>query len=82
MRIGLQYEEDQGQLLLTFARTPDGDTTASAFILDLDFATTSADELRPDNVRNWVEQAHHRIEMAFEACVTDPLRQLFEEAKP
>lgn len=82
MRIGLQYEEDQGQLLLTFARTLDGDTTASAFILDLDFATTSADELRPDNVRNWVEQAHHRIEMAFEACVTDPLRQLFEEAKP
>lgn len=82
MRVELQHDMDQGQLLLTFARAVDGDDAAPVFVLDLDFATTSAGELSQDSVCGWIEQAHSRIEMAFEACVTDALREFFEEIKP
>ncbi len=82
MRVGLQHETEQGQLLLTFANTPNNDAPTSAFILDLDFVTTAAGELTLETARDWVEGAHGHIETAFEACMTDGLRDLFQEVKP
>ena len=82
MRVGLQHETEQGQLLLTFASAPDDNDLASAFILDLDFVTTAVDELTVETARDWLEGAHGHIETAFEACMTDRLRDLFEEVKP
>jgi uncharacterized protein (TIGR04255 family) len=82
MRVGLQHETEQGQLLLTFASTPNNDAPTSAFILDLDFVTIAEGELTLETARDWVEGAHGHIETAFEACMTDRLRDIFEEVKP
>lgn len=82
LRVGLQQETEQEQLLLTFASAPAEQDSTSAFILDLDFVSTEAGELNIDTARDWVERAHGRIETAFEACLTDRLRGIFEEVKP
>ena len=82
MRVGLQHETEQGELLLTFASAPDDNDLTSAFILDLDFVTTAAGELNMETARDWVEIAHGHIETAFEACLRDRLREIFEEVNP
>lgn len=81
MRVGLQHATEQGQLLLTFAKMSNENAPISAFILDFDFVTTTASELTQETARDWLEMAHGHIETAFEACITDGLRDLFEEVK-
>ncbi len=79
LRMELPYVEDNGLLLLTLASTPSESPRVSSFILDFDFVTTDAIELTVDTARIWVEQAHNRIEEAFESCITPDLRKLFKE---
>jgi len=50
-----------------------------AVILDLDYFLVKPGEVALDNVFEWVDVAHDRVEKAFEACITDQLRQRFEE---
>jgi uncharacterized protein (TIGR04255 family) len=52
-----------------------------AVMLDLDYYVTHAGQVSLDNVVAWVETAHDHVEEAFEACITERLRMLFEEAK-
>jgi uncharacterized protein (TIGR04255 family) len=33
-----------------------------------------------NDVSEWLDKAHERVENAFEACITDKLRKKFEEA--
>ncbi len=82
LRLELPYADNNGSLLLTLASTPSESPEMASFILDFDFVTTDASELTVDTARIWVEQAHNRIEEAFEACITDDLRKLFKEVTP
>ena len=81
LRVDLAQESYLGHLVMTLATAPNDGQGGSALILDLDFATTSTQEIALDAVGDWVEQAHDRIEIAFEACLTDRLRDLFEEIR-
>lgn len=82
MRIELPYLKDNGRLFLTLGTAPDVKPETNVFILDLDFFTHIPSELALDGVQGWIETAHQHIETAFEACLTDKLRELFEETKP
>lgn len=79
--IGIQVTYDKGrdalrvQLANASARQP----SYSDFILDLDYGLLEAEQLALSNAFQWVETAHSRIEDAFEACIREPLRDLFEE---
>lgn len=48
-------------------------------ILDLEYSLLPSQQIELDGVPEWLQVAHDRIEMAFEACLTDKLRVIFEE---
>ncbi len=82
LSVDLEQVSHRGHLILTLASAPKEDQSAPTLILDLDFATTSAAIITLDGIADWIEQAHDRIETAFEASITDQLRVLFEEVRP
>lgn len=48
-------------------------------MLDLNYSLVQPGAVALDDVSTWVEIAHSHIEEIFEACITDKLRQHFEE---
>ena len=80
-RVGIQtpYEDSRDilkiELMSANTKTPD----TSAFILDLDYFLVQPEGITLDGVLKWVGVAHGRVEDAFEACITERLRQIFEE---
>ncbi len=54
---------------------------ALAVNLDLDYFTGRSGEVSFESAFAWIEQAHSRLEDAFEGCITDSLRKFFEEEK-
>lgn len=81
LRVDLLNESEVGHLLLTLGSAPQTLEKPASFILDLDFVTNPTVQVSPDGVEDWIEQAHNRIETAFEACLTDELRQIFDEVE-
>lgn len=81
-RVGIQvlYEDGRDILkieLISVARTETPDTIAVQ--LDLDYFLVKPGEVALDNAFEWIDIAHDRVEKAFEACITERLRQRFEE---
>ncbi len=50
-----------------------------ACILNLDYFLNQPDQVDMQGVFEWVDTAHANIETIFEACIKEPLRQLFGE---
>jgi len=63
------------QLASAIVETPD----TVAVMLDLNYFLAQAGGVSQDDVFEWVEVAHSHVEEVFEACITDRLRQMFEE---
>jgi uncharacterized protein (TIGR04255 family) len=82
MRIELPYLSDSSVFILTFGSAPEKSNDQSSFILDLDFVTRANTNILFETCENWIENAHTNIEIAFEACITDRLRELFMEINP
>ena len=53
----------------------------SAFLLDLDYFLRVPDSIQTNQVMDWIENAHTTIEEIFEGCITDHLREIFQEIK-
>jgi hypothetical protein len=81
MRVEIPFFSDAGLLILTFGSAEPDQPETSSFILDLDFVTTPDFFLQTNDPENWIGLAHNNIETMFEACVSDKLRLLFQEAK-
>ncbi len=81
--VGIQvpYEDlrDVLRIQLASARVDIPDTVA--IMLDLDYFMAQPGQVALDKVIDWVKVAHDRVEVAFEGCITDQLRQIFEEVK-
>jgi uncharacterized protein (TIGR04255 family) len=54
---------------------------AFSLMLDLDYIMILPEGIALNEVSNWLEDAHTTIENAFEACITDNCRKIFEEVK-
>ncbi len=80
LRMEIPYPNDNGTLVLNFGTAPNPIPNLTSLILDIDFVTLSASELSIGSAIEWIEQAHSRIETAFEGCITDVTRALFEES--
>lgn len=78
IQVPCEASRDILKIALTSANTQTPDT--SAIILDLDYFLAKPKEVAPDDVFKWMDVAHDRVEKAFEACITDRLRQAFVEA--
>ncbi len=79
--LGIQvpYEDSRDTLRLQLANASVETPDTAAVMLDLDYFLARPGEVSLDSVFEWVEMAHSRVEEAFEACITDRLRQMFEE---
>lgn len=51
------------------------------FLLDLDYTLAKPQEISKDHALKWVEDAHQQVENIFEGCITDRLREIFQEVK-
>lgn len=56
-------------------------SNSSAFTLDLDYFLAQPQTISVNQTLGWVENAHQHIEEIFEGCITQKLRDVFEEVK-
>ncbi|HSH80754.1 MAG TPA: TIGR04255 family protein [Herpetosiphonaceae bacterium] len=49
------------------------------FALDLEYFLNRPGGVSQDHAADWIQEAHLRVEDAFEACIKEPLRQMFQE---
>lgn len=70
---------DLCKLALTTA-APDRPDVAP-FILDLDYFLAKARTVPIEQALEWLEAAHQKVVDVFEGCITDRLRETFEELK-
>ena len=75
----LPFEDSRDMLNLQLASLAGISSDGATIILDLDYLLVKPEEVGLDNVFQWVDNAHTTIEEVFEACITDRLRQTFEE---
>jgi len=59
---------------------PEKEGTA-AFILDIDYFLAQAQAVGKDGAMDWVEGAHGSVSELFEACIKEPLREIFQEVR-
>lgn len=79
MGVQLLYEGSREVLNLQLASLAGLSTDVATIILDLDYFLAQPGSLTLDDVASWVNGAHAHIEEIFEACITNQLRQRFEE---
>jgi uncharacterized protein (TIGR04255 family) len=79
--IQIPYEDSRDHLRLEIANATVEKPDEVGVMLDLDFFLAQPDGLSMNNVFDWIEVAHSRVEEAFEACITDRLREIFEEVR-
>ena len=77
-RTELPYQEER--LILTLATIMPENPNQLSITLDLDYVMNIPERIYFNDVSEWLDKAHERVENAFEACITDKLRKKFEEA--
>jgi len=81
-RVEFPYEDGKERLILTLASIiPSKPNVLISILLDLDYVMATPEYVLLDGVSEWLEKAHGKIEEAFEACITDNARKIFEEEK-
>jgi uncharacterized protein (TIGR04255 family) len=75
----LLHEDSRDALRLQLASLAGLSVEAATIILDLDYFLVQPGAVALDEVATWLTNAHARIEEIFEGCITDQLRQNFEE---
>jgi uncharacterized protein (TIGR04255 family) len=53
----------------------------STFVLDMDYFLSRPRSVSEEGAMEWVETAHGNILEIFESCITDRLREIFQEVK-
>ncbi len=79
--VGIQtfHEEGRDVLKIQLASGAVEQEGISAFVLDLDYRLLEAGKIELSGAFDWIDVAHGRVESAFESCLTQKLRDLFEE---
>ncbi|AKI96739.1 hypothetical protein IX53_01660 [Kosmotoga pacifica] len=71
------YENNRDSCKIELTTIPGQKENHISFKFDLDYYTGSPNSVEVTNAKEWVECAHKNIEEAFEACITDELRNLW-----
>ncbi len=75
------YAEGRDNCRVQLTPEPHFSEGRSAFILDIDYFLAQPTAIKFSDVLGWIEEAHNRVEEVFEGCITDLLRELFDEVK-
>ncbi|QSR87649.1 TIGR04255 family protein [Candidatus Methylacidiphilum infernorum] len=73
------FVEGRDRCRVQITPVPASSEGMSAFILDIDYFLAQPRAVKVSDIIDWVEEAHSRIEEVFEGCITDRLRELFQE---
>ncbi len=79
LSVQLPFEGSRDILNLRLASLAGISSEVATIILDLDYFLAQPGKVELDKVFTWVDSAHTHVEEIFEACITDKLRQTFEE---
>ena len=80
--VEFSYADDRDRCRLQLAPVPIlGKEGKAVFMLDLDYFLIRPRGVAVEDALAWVEEAHSRVEDVFEGCITDKLREMFEEVK-
>jgi len=78
--VEFSYADDRDRCRVKLTPIPDSGTEGkTAFILDLDYFLARSRGVAVADALAWVEEAHSRVEKVFEGCITDKLRNMFDE---
>lgn len=77
--IQLPYEDSRDTLRIEMRGSYNDENSFTHVTLDLDYFLVESGNISLVNVDEWIDTAHNHIEEAFEACITDKTRQMFEE---
>jgi uncharacterized protein (TIGR04255 family) len=81
VKVGIPYSEGQDILSLQSASAIPHVLETIPVVLDLDYYLAVPGRVPLEDAFSWIETAHTRVEEAFEACITDRLRVMFEEVR-
>ena len=76
--VEFSYADDRDHCRVQFTPIP-GSEGKNLFMLDIDYFLARPGAVKPAEALAWVEEAHSRVEEVFEGCITDKLREMFEE---
>jgi len=79
--VEIPYNNERDTLRLTFATIIPEKPKVLPLLLDLDYIMIIPEGIALNELPDWLEDAHTAIENAFEACIKDNCRKLFEEVK-
>ncbi|MFQ5795288.1 MAG: TIGR04255 family protein [Candidatus Bipolaricaulia bacterium] len=79
--VDIPYEDSRDSLRLQSVNVNSEQPETIAILLDLDYSLQQPNGVELETVFQWVDNAHARVEEVFEGCITDKLRELFEEVK-
>jgi uncharacterized protein (TIGR04255 family) len=72
------YADDRDRCRVQLSPIP-GSGGKGLFMLDIDYFLARPRAVEVVDALAWVEEAHDRVEKVFEGCITDKLREMFEE---
>jgi len=76
IRVEFPYAEGRDRLLLTLATIRPEKPTSLSFIFDLDYGLVSPDQVSLEDIGDWLEEAHKRLNDAFNSCFTDKCKKM------
>ena len=76
--VQFRFAEGQDFLNLHMGSASDTDGQNPKVILDLDYFLARPELIKTENNLDWLEQAHTNLEGAFEGCLKDSTRALFQ----
>lgn len=75
------YKEGKECCSIQLVSMPDVSKEQKTLMLNISYFTKQPRAVEVSNILDWVENAHDQIQKAFESCISDNLRTLFEEVK-
>jgi uncharacterized protein (TIGR04255 family) len=80
-RVEIPYNNNQDLLLITLGSSKSENLDKKTVILDLDYIISNPEAIQINDCESWLNQAHLSVEKAFEFCITDRIRNVFEKRK-
>ncbi|MBU0567740.1 TIGR04255 family protein [bacterium] len=77
----LPFLDDRDSCRIQLSNAVPEEPNSSAFLLDLSYSIVQPQAVPVNQTLEWVESAHQQVEKIFEGCITDNLREVFQEVK-
>jgi uncharacterized protein (TIGR04255 family) len=78
-RAEILYSNNRDRMIITISNAIPEVPNAIPIILDLDYIMIIQEGIPMESFEEWLEQAHTAVEIAFESCITDRCRAIFED---